>query len=134
MRDLTEEIEKRVRSLKRQATKAARYKDYEERLRHMELALAQVEYDRLTEQEQVLQAEMQSLHDALQEHTARLAKDEAEREALRKTLIDRERLLSERQQQFNEHLGAVRDLEADARLEWPDAVARPDRRDRKTGP
>ena len=117
LRDLTEEIEKRVRSLKRQATKASRFKEYEARQHRLELSLAQVEYDRLTTQEHALQAEMQHLQDALQEHTARLAKDEAGREALRKTLIDHERILSERQQRFNDHLGSVQELEADARLE-----------------
>ena len=117
LRDLTEEIEKRVRSLKRQASKASRYKEYEERQHRLELTLAQVEYDRLTTQEHALQAEMQHLQDTLQEHTARLAKDDATREALRKTLIDHERTLSERQQHFNDHLGSVQELEADARLE-----------------
>ena len=117
LRDLTEEIEKRVRNLKRQATKAARFKEYEERQHRLELALAQVEYNRLTTREHALQAERQHLQDALQEHTARLAKDEAGREALRKTLIDHERTLSERQQHFNEHLGAVQKLEAEVRLE-----------------
>ena len=117
LRDLTEEIEKRVRSLKRQAAKASRHKEIETRLHRMELALAQVDYDRLTEQEHVLQAEMQTLQDTLEEHTTQLTRGEAELEALRKTRIDREQALSEHQQQFNEHLGVVRDLEADARLE-----------------
>ena len=117
LRDLTEEIEKRVRSLKRQAAKASRHKDIETRLHRMELSLAQVEYDRLTEQEHVLRDEIQTLQDTLEEHTAQLARGEAELEALRKTRIDCERALSEHQQRYNEHLGAVRDLEADARLE-----------------
>lgn len=117
LRDLTEEIEKRVRSLKRQATKAARHQELETLLHRTELALAQVEYERLTEQEHVLQAERQTLRDALEEYTAQLARGEAELEALRKTLIDRERALTEHQQHLNEHMGTVRDLEADARLE-----------------
>ncbi len=117
LRDLTEEIGKRVNSLKRQAAKAARYREHHDRLHRLELALAQVEHDRLTAQQHVLQAEMRQLADALKEHTARLATDEARLEALRKTLIEREALLSEHQQQLNEHLTSVRDLEADARLE-----------------
>ena len=117
LRDLTEEIEKRVRSLKRQAAKATRHKEIETRLHRMELSLAQEEYDRLTEQEHVLRAEIQTLQDALEEHTAQLARGEAGLEALRKTRIDHEQALAEHQQQLNEHMGAVRDLEADARLE-----------------
>ncbi len=117
LRDLTEEIEKRVRSLKRQAAKATRHKALQTRLHRMALALAQVEYDGLTGQENVLEAQRQTLQDALEQHTAQLARGEAELEALRKTRIDREQALTERQQQFNEHLGVVRDLEADGRLE-----------------
>src|SRR5690625_7889542 len=43
VRDLTDEVGKQVRSLKRQAEKAARYKEYSSRLREVELALAQLE-------------------------------------------------------------------------------------------
>ncbi|HMB92630.1 MAG TPA: AAA family ATPase, partial [Rhodothermales bacterium] len=117
LRDLTEEIEKRVRSLKRQANKAARYKEQEARRHHLELALAQIEYNHLRDQQQLLANERQHLEDELEEHTARMAKDEAQLESLRKTLVDREQALSQHQQQLNAHLTAVRDLEAEARLE-----------------
>ena len=117
LRDLTEEIEKRVRSLKRQANKATRYQEQEARRHHLELALAQIEYNHLRDQQQLLENERQHLEDELEEHTARMAKDEAQLEALRKTLVDREQALSQHQQQLNAHLTAVRDLEAEARLE-----------------
>ena len=117
LRDLTEEIDKRVRSLRRQAAKARRYQDYEARRQHLELALAQVEYDRLTEQQRHLEHEIHGLHDNLEAHTARMTKDEAELEALRKVLIDREQALSESQQRLSAHLTSVRDLEAEQRLE-----------------
>ncbi|WP_456430100.1 chromosome segregation protein SMC [Rhodocaloribacter sp.] len=117
LRDLVEELEKRVRSLKRQAAKAERYKEYETRLRGLELALAQVEYERLTAQAQALESERQGLGDRLQEHNARLAQAEADLEVLRTRHIEREQALAARQTALNEHLEAVRRLEADRRLE-----------------
>ncbi|WP_457653713.1 chromosome segregation SMC family protein, partial [Rhodocaloribacter sp.] len=117
LRDLVEELDKRVRSLKRQAAKAERHQAYETRLRELELALAQAEYERLTAQAQALESERQGLGDRLEAHNARLAQAEADLEALRTRHIEREQALSARHTALNEHLEAVRRLEADRRLE-----------------
>ncbi len=117
LRDLVEELDKRVRSLKRQAAKAERFQAYETRLRELELALAQAEYERLTTQAQALESERQGLGDRLEAHNARLAQAEADLEVLRTRHIEREQALAARQTAFNEHLEAVRRLEADRRLE-----------------
>ena len=116
LRDLTEEIEKRVRSLKRQASRAARHRDLEERLHHLELTLAQAEYTRLTERARQLDAEKQHFHDELEGYTAQMAADEARLEALRTALIAQEQDLSEHQQRLAAHEQEVRALEADLRL------------------
>lgn len=117
LRDLTDEIEKRVRSLKRQAAKAERFKKHEARLHQVELMLAQTEFDRLTAQENAIHSEIQSVKDALGEQTARLAKDEATLESYRKTLIDQEKIVAKSQQRLSRHLSTVRDLETNIQLE-----------------
>src|SRR5690606_2199611 len=48
LNDLIDELDKRVRSLRRQANKAEKFKEYETRLHRLELMLAHVEYERLT--------------------------------------------------------------------------------------
>ncbi|NBC15905.1 MAG: chromosome segregation protein SMC [Bacteroidetes bacterium] len=117
LRDLTEEIEKRVQSLKRQAARAERFQTYEARLHQLELALAQAEYDRLVQQRAALDDDLQRLSDELDAYQARLAEEEATLEALRTTLIEREQVLSERQQRLSDHVERTRSLESDLRVE-----------------
>ncbi|QXD16423.1 AAA family ATPase, partial [Rhodocaloribacter litoris] len=117
LRDLVEELDRRVRSLKRQAAKAERYRDLEARLQALELALAQAEHDRLVGQERALVEALQGLRDRLEGHQARLARAEAELEVLRTRHIEQEQALTQRQAALQEHVDAVRRLEADRRLE-----------------
>ncbi|GIV57348.1 MAG: hypothetical protein KatS3mg042_0261 [Rhodothermaceae bacterium] len=117
LRDLVGELEKRVQGLRRQANKAERYRTQEARLHALELALAQAEYDRLQEQARHLTAERQRLRDRLEAHQARLARAEADLEALRTRHIEREQVLVARQAALQEHLDALRQLEAERRLE-----------------
>lgn len=117
LRDLTEEIEKRVRSLKRQAEKAARFKQHEQRLHSLEQALAQVEYDRLTAQKRTLKEESDKSNRAVEKLTAQLATEEAGIEELRVKLTGQEQTLLERQKHLNQHLESVRRLETELRLE-----------------
>jgi chromosome segregation protein len=56
VRDLADELDRRVRSLERQAKKASRYKKHRSRLETLELSLAQSEFDRLTDERQSLAA------------------------------------------------------------------------------
>ena len=116
IRDLTDEIGKRVVSLKRQAEKAAKAKELNTRLEELELALAQAELDRLKKLEKGLSEEAQNLKDQLEEHTAQQSKEEAELEALRVDLVGHEKELAVRQAALNEHLEKVRTLETEKRL------------------
>ena len=50
VRDLTDELDKRVRSLERQAHKAGKFKKYEARLHELELMLAGMEYRSLADE------------------------------------------------------------------------------------
>ncbi len=116
IRDLTDEIGKRVASLKRQAEKAARAKELNTRLRELELALAQSELNHLLTIKQTLAEEAKSLKDQLEQHTAEQGKEEAEIESLRVELVGKEKALAEKQQRLNEHLEKVRTLETEKRL------------------
>ena len=87
--DLTDEIEKNVRSLARQAKKAQRHETLQQRLRALELALAAADYERLATERRTLDAEAAALGDQVAERTAQLQRREAESEALRTALLDR---------------------------------------------
>lgn len=117
LRDLIEEIEKNVRRLKRQARKASRYKELKEHLQYLELALSQLEYNRLSEHIDQLHTSRTQLNDQITQQTSQLATAEAQLEAAQKTLVDREQHLAIRQQALNVHLEQERALESDRRLE-----------------
>ena len=116
VRDLTEEVGKQVRSLKRQAEKAGRFKEYSVRLRALELTLAQLEYDRLSARD----AELTSLVEDLRGQIDALAAAEREQdealEAGRSALEAAESALEQARQALAEHIDSVRKLETEQRL------------------
>jgi chromosome segregation protein len=116
LRDLVDEIDKRVRSLKRQANKAARYKEFEDELRTLELAFSFLEYTRLNQQGLTIDDEMRDLHDDLEGQNARQSQFEADLESLRIDQIKKEEILVTREAGLQSHLEEVRRIEADLRL------------------
>jgi chromosome segregation protein len=116
LRDVIEELDKQVHSLRRQAHKAARFRELDTRRGELERALAQAEHDRLDAESIQLATALQALRDQLDAGTARLAQTEAALEALRTRQIDQEQALSARQQALNAALELRHRLEADRRL------------------
>ncbi|MEM6646859.1 MAG: chromosome segregation protein SMC [Bacteroidota bacterium] len=116
VRDLVEEIEKNVRRLKRQAKKAAQYREWRDRLQHLDLALTQIQLGTLRAEQQHLEALLTELADQIGTQTAKQAQEEASLEALKKTLIDKEQALAERQRTYNAFLDEERRLETERRL------------------
>jgi len=63
LRDIVDEVENRLRSVRMQAGKARRYKEYADRLQELRTQVAQVDWRRLSDRLAELQGEMQSLGD-----------------------------------------------------------------------
>ena len=116
VRDLTEELDKRVRSLERQAQKAARFKKYDERLHHLEVSLGLLEYRRLTSDIETVQKDIGKLTDAAESFSAKLAAEEAAHESLRTEHVNREKGVVHTQSQLSEHMDALRAAESDLRV------------------
>lgn len=116
VRDLTEELDKRVRSLERQAQKAARFKKYDERLHHLEVSLGLLEYRRLTSDIESVQKDIGKLSDAAESFSAKLAAEEAAHESLRTEHVNREKGVVHAQGQLSEHMDALRAAESDLRV------------------
>jgi len=116
VRDLTDEVAKRVRRLKRQAKKAASYNERKERLDTLELQLAQAEFTRLQQQQGQLAEQLQTTRDEVSAYTARLQREEARLEELRTAAVGQEQTVSARQEALATHKEEVRALEADLRL------------------
>ena len=116
IRDLTDEIGKRVESLKRQAEKAARAKELQQRLETLELALAQADLNRLRLKEKKISEEAAAFKNQLEQHTVEQTKEEAEIESLRVDLVGHEQDVSSKQKTLNAHLEEVRSIDTEKRL------------------
>lgn len=116
VRDLTEELDKRVRSLERQAQKASRFKQYDERLHEVELALGVMEYRQLTQEKEGVSKEIGHFSDAAAGFTAKLAAEEAAHESLRTDHVTREKQVTESQLKLSDHVDKLRAAESDLRI------------------
>jgi chromosome segregation protein len=117
LRDLTDEIGTQVRRLKRQAEKAEKYQTVTSRLHHLELVLAQIEYDRLQEKQRRLQQELDELEATVEAKTTEQNAAEDQLEQLREQLDKREQRLAERRDALQAHRDKVNELEANQRLQ-----------------
>jgi chromosome segregation protein len=117
IRDIVDEVGRNVRSLARQAKKAARYRELSEAWRSSSLQVARVEFDRLSGERSALDQERGALDDRVQELTTQQTGEDARLEARRKELLDLERQLADRQKDLNEHLEAIRQLESEVRVQ-----------------
>jgi len=117
IRDLTDEISTQVRRLERQAEKAEKYATYEERLHHLELVLAQIEYDRLQKKQRTLQQELDALEQDVEAKTQEQNEAEERLERLRELLEEREQVVGQRRAALQQHRDTVNKLEADQRLQ-----------------
>lgn len=116
VRDLTDELEKRVDSLERQAQKAGKYKKYETRLHSLELMLAGIEYRQLASESDITKKEIARFSDAVSELSAKLAAEEAGYEAFRTDHVSREKVVIDAQTALADHMERLRALESDLRL------------------
>ncbi|MDA0684594.1 MAG: chromosome segregation protein SMC [Bacteroidetes bacterium] len=116
VRDLTEELEKQVRSLERQAQKASRFKKYDDRLHELELTLGVMEYRLLTQEKEGVSKEIGQYSDAAAGFTAKLAAEEAAHENLRTDHVTREKQVTDSQQKLSDHVDRLRAAESDLRI------------------
>ena len=114
--DLTEEISRRVSSLKRQAATAARYRRYRERAQALEYTLLQLEREGLDADERAITSNMQRYEDELTRWISRTSIDEATVESLRSTLIAAENAAGANQKALIDHQTHVTRLEAELTL------------------
>jgi chromosome segregation protein len=107
LRDILEEVEKQLRSVKLQAAKAQRYQEYMGRLKDLRLGLGLREFHQLHQRLSIQTAELEQLRAALREHTE--TADASERELVRleeeltrldAAIRDQESILADARQQI----------------------------------
>src|SRR5438105_5381054 len=95
LRDIIDEVEKQLRSVKLQAAKAQRYQEYSGRLKELRVALGLDEYHALTEKLDAETAALAQLRGGLEEHAAQVAAWEADTRRLEEGLERREDAIHE---------------------------------------
>jgi chromosome segregation protein len=86
LKDIIDEVEKQLRSVKLQASKAQRYQEYSTRLKELRLGLSAREYQKMTEKLQAESAVLEKLKAGLAEHAALAAGWETEMQRLEAVL------------------------------------------------
>ena len=86
LKDIIEEVEKQLRSVKLQAAKAQRYQEYTDRLRELRLGLGLLEYRQAAERLKAETAVLEGLRTGLQEQSAQAETWERQLAQLEETL------------------------------------------------
>lgn len=101
LQDIVSELEKRLRSLKRQASKARVYEKFSQELKEIDLKVAALDRDRLTAQAEQLKTDIAQWQEKRGELTARLEVQEGEITAAREALEANESQIGQLQQEIN---------------------------------
>ena len=117
VRDLTDEISKRVRSLKRQASVAERYLRYRAELQTAQINLLKLEYSRFLTEEKIFEEEIVKISDTCAGLAADVHASEVQMETLRTRFVEEEKKAQRNRQAFVEHEQRIIKLEGDLRLE-----------------
>jgi chromosome segregation protein len=139
--DIVEEVESRLKSVRNQAGKARRYREYTERLQSLRTQIARVDWRRLTEKLDEIEGQLAQLVEQIQSADAQSQRHEAsqlEIETVLATAGEELRNLESRlaiaQQQTSQHKTAITheqarsaELEEEARLHAKNLLALTDR-------
>lgn len=109
--DIIAEIEKSVRSLKRQVNRAKRYQKYRDRIAVAEVHLALLKDRRFEEEMKPLREELRELRESRQGTGSGLAEKEAAVAEARTTAVDLENAVSDLQRQVDEARDRARHVE-----------------------
>jgi chromosome segregation protein len=88
VQDILDEVQKRLRSVKIQATKAKSYKEHTDRLRELRASYSLAEYHRLSERVNRLQGEMDDANDASSKLRADIAASESKASQLDTRIVE----------------------------------------------
>jgi chromosome segregation protein len=105
--DIVEEVESRLRSVRMQAAKARRYREYSQRLQDLRTQVALVDWRRLTEQLTLIQAELDQLREEAASSQATAERLEADALAIEVELVAREQTLRQSEGQFAANREAI---------------------------
>src|SRR5262245_40140727 len=116
--DIIEEVEKQLRSVRLQASKAQRHQEYSTRVKELRLALNLEEFHQLAGKLQADSAVLERLRTGLQEKSAETESLERERQGLDEALAAIDKIIDEAQAQVAEARQRIAAEEATLHTEW----------------
>jgi len=114
--DLIYEIQKNMRSLERQAKLTKRYFKIKEEYKHLSILLARKTLSSQKESLEKINEQTTRENDKKIELSQMVSKKEAEIENAKKTLLDKEKDLSQKQKVLNEYVSKIRQFESDKKI------------------
>ncbi len=109
--DIMSEVEKNVRTLRRQVAKAQRYQELAEELKALEIKLADHEFNKLSLELEPLETHLALARDEREASSGVLANRDADYETTRMRLLEIERQLSEKQRLVNDYMREMQKFE-----------------------
>lgn len=109
--DILSEVEKNVRSLKRQVSKAQRYQSLATELKELDLKLATRDFTTILNELEPLQTRLDMSVNNRESAASNLAKFDADYEELRRKLLELEKKLSEKQTVYNQNSRDIQKFE-----------------------
>jgi chromosome segregation protein len=97
LKDIIEEVEKQLRSVKLQASKAQRYQEYSNRLKELRVALGLEEYRQMTERLEEETAVLEKLRAGLEQRSSQVQSWESETQQLEESLSKLEQTVHEQE-------------------------------------
>ena len=114
--DIIQEVDRTVRSLKRQVTKARRYQEIQNEVKDLELNRGSVLFTQLQSEIKPLQKELSSMVNQKDGRTTEISRDETELESFRLQLTEKEKALVEVQEALGEIVERIHRREGDIRV------------------
>ncbi len=109
--DLLHEIESNLKSLEKQAKRAQRYFVLKDEYKQLSIDLSSIRLSGFRDTYKALQGQIRQAEDALRQHQAEARELESKHQADRKSHLDVEKNLTERQKSLNAFLGEIRNAE-----------------------
>ncbi len=114
--DLLFEIDKNLKSLEKQARQAERYYKLKDEYKDLSIELTRKTVESQTDAFQSLERQIQENSDKKLQINKDIASHEAQIEKAKAELINKEKLLSDRQRTLNEHVNKIRQFESDKKI------------------
>lgn len=115
--DLLHEIDNNLKTLEKQAKRTKRYFELKDEYKQASTQLALIKVAELKERHKAINSQLQQEEDRYRQLEVDTRNLEAQLEAERKTNLDKEKVLSDRQRELNNLIGLIRNAENDLRMQ-----------------